>query len=136
MTGAPVRVSTKSKWKTNGTQMSPSHGMNSQIRRRMAMTGRRSRPTDSIPGAERFQVERSRLAPNCLLNMPSGWPYSSNTSCSACTSSRCRALKEKTRRVLLSSAKKLTSSLIFIRRCSASASSCPSDPSGLAARIS
>src|SRR5215212_8895871 len=110
--------------------------MKSQIRRRIAIIGRRSWPTAFIPGTDRFQVERSRLAPNCLLKLPIGVPYSSRTSCSAWTSSRWRALKEKTRRFFDSSAKKITSSLSFIRFCSASASNCPSVPSGFAARIS
>ncbi len=65
---------------------------------------RRSWPTASSPGTDRFQVERSRLAPNCLLNMPMAVPYSSYTSCWAATSSRWRALKENTRRFLNSSA--------------------------------
>ena len=63
-----------------------------------------------------------RLAPNCLLNEPIGLPFSSYTSCSAWTSSRWRALNENTGVALDSSAKKTTSSLSFIRFCSAKAS--------------
>ncbi len=51
ITGAPVRVSVKSKWKRNGTQTSPRYGMSVQIRRRIAMKALRSCPTASIPGA-------------------------------------------------------------------------------------
>ncbi|WP_369136792.1 hypothetical protein [Modestobacter versicolor] len=100
------------------------------------MNSRRSLPTASMPGADSFHVERSRLAPNSLLNMPSGMPCSSCTSCWACTSRVWRALKENTRRVFVSSVKKTTSSLSFIRFCSAKASSWPSLPSGLAASTS
>ena len=121
----------------NGSGISPTNGMNSQTRRRMATFLFRSVPNASSPsGVPRCHDERSSDFAKSLRNQPIGAPLASNTSYVAPRSIRVRALNENTGCVRASSAKKVTCSLNAIRFCWATARTGPSTPLASTARIS
>src|SRR5688572_7416072 len=103
--------------------MSPSHGMKSQTRRRIAMNGT-ALPADGVdPGRRQLPGRAQQARPELLLEPAQRVAALVEDVVLARTSNVWRALKENTRRVFDSSAKKTTSSLSFIRFCSANAMS-------------